>query len=133
MRKDVRRGYLTITGLFVVLSLLVTVAKDFLKEHGFNTTVLYVANLILFLITIAGFLLQQFALRSANPQVFIRSVYGTMMLKLFICMIAVFGYAFVLKEHLNKPALFTAMGFYVLYTVIEVSAMMKALRKNKNA
>jgi hypothetical protein len=37
------------------------------------------------------------------------------------------------KENINKPALFTSMGIYVLYTIIEVSGLMKAARKNTNA
>lgn len=127
------KGYLPIVILFVVISLTIFFLKDVLVKNGFDTIVLNIANLVLFFITFAGYLLQQNALRSSNPQAFIRSVYGAMMLKLFICMIAVFSYAFIFKDHLNKPALFTGMGFYVLYTVIEVSALMKALRKNKNA
>lgn len=133
MTRAERKGYLTITGLFIFLSLLIFFAKDILNEHGFDTAVLYVANLVLFLITIAGFWLQQRASGSSNPNAFVRSVTGAMMLKLFVGMLAVFAYAFVLKEHLNKPSLFASMGMYILYTVIEVSALTKALRKNKNA
>ncbi len=133
MNKSTGKGYLLIIGLFIFLSSLISLAKEILDNHGFNRNVLQIANLILFAITFIGFLLQQLSLKSSNPQAFIRSVYGAMMLKLFICMIAVFAYAFVLKNNLNKPSLFTSMGMYILYSIVEVSVLMKSLRKNKNA
>lgn len=133
MKKSTGKGYLLIIGLFIFLSLLISLAKEILNKNGFDRNVLQIANLILFAITFIGFLLQQLSLRSSNPQAFIRSVYGAIMLKIFICMIAVFSYAFVLKNNLNKPSLFTSMGMYILYSIVEVSVLMKALRKNKNA
>lgn len=133
MNKTAEKGYITIIGLFTVLCLLIFLVKDFLIDHGFDRNVLNIANVVLFLITITGFWLQQRALKSANPNVFVRSVYASMIIKLFVCMIVVFAYAFMFKDHLNKPSLFAGMAMYILYTIIEVSALTKALRKNKNA
>lgn len=78
-------------------------------------------------------MVQSKGIRSPDPQKFVRGVYASMMIKMFICMIAILIYIVLNKKNINKPALFTSMGIYIFYTVIEVSGLMKAARKNTNA
>jgi hypothetical protein len=59
-------------------------------------------------------------------------MYASMMVKLFVTMAAVLIYFFMVRSNLNKPGLFTAMGLYIIYTVVEVRSLMKVAR-NKNA
>jgi hypothetical protein len=42
-------------------------------------------------------------------------------------------YIFACRKNLNKPSLFTCMGLYLLYTLMEVSTLTKRLREKKNA
>jgi len=60
-------------------------------------------------------------------------VYSSILLKLFICLIAAFVYISIYKKDLNKPAFFTLMGLYLLYTFLEVSVLLKALKQQNNA
>jgi hypothetical protein len=60
-------------------------------------------------------------------------MYASMMFKMFICIIVVLIYVFLFRSKINKPGLFTAMGMYVVYTVVEVSALMKVARTKTNA
>ncbi|HYK54931.1 MAG TPA: hypothetical protein VEV15_00505, partial [Flavisolibacter sp.] len=98
---------------------------------GVNQDVVIMGNLLLFLITLISFVLGLKGLNNPNPHAFVRSVYTSMMLKLFLCIIAAFIYIAMYRDNLNKPALFTCMGLYLAYTFMEVSVLMKLL-KEKN-
>jgi hypothetical protein len=55
-----------------------------------------------------------------------------MMVKLFACIIAAFIYIATAKDGVNKAALFTLMGLYLVYTFIEVGILTKLLRQKSN-
>jgi cation transporter-like permease len=130
--KGQNKAYLPIVLLFIIFNGLILTAKNFLERNGIDREFLIWANLFLFLISIAGFLLQRKGLRSPNPQAFVRAMYASLMVKLFVTMAAVLIYFFMVRSNFNKPGLFTAMGLYVVYTVVEVRSLMK-VAKNKNA
>ncbi|MBD0293586.1 MAG: hypothetical protein ICV84_00060, partial [Flavisolibacter sp.] len=46
---------------------------------------------------------------------------------------AAFIYIATFRKDLNKPALCTLMGLYLVYTFIEVSLLTKTLKQNTNA
>jgi len=133
MNKENRKAFFPIVLLFIILNGLILTFKTFLESHGFDREFLLWANLFLFFISIGGFLLQRKGLQSPNPQAFVRGMYASMMFKMFICMIVVLIYVFLFRSKINKPGLFTAMGLYIVYTVVEVTALMKVARKKKNA
>jgi len=133
MKRFFQNKYSAVIILFVCISAVILILKSFLQLHGFDTRFLLVANLLLFLITIFGFLIQMRGLKSANTNVFIRGVYSSFLLKLFVIMIAVVIYLFIMKSRLNKPSLFTSMGIYILYAVVEVFQLMKIARGKINA
>jgi len=133
MNKENRKAFFPIVLLFIILNGLILTFKTFLENYGFDREFLIWANLFLFFISIGGFLLQGKGLQSPNPQAFVRGMYASMMFKMFICMIVVLIYVFLFRSKINKPGLFTAMGLYIVYTVVEVTALMKVARKKKNA
>ena len=103
-----------------------------LDRWGADQDVLIIGNALLFLVTIVSFVLAQRGLKSTNPHAFVRSVYGSIMIKLFVCLIAAFIYIFLFRKDLNKPAFFTLMGLYLVYTFIEVSTLTKMLKQRAN-
>lgn len=127
------KGLLPVLVLFVVLNAIFIAGKNMLQRWGVDQEVLIAGNAVLFLITLMSFSLAQRGLNNPNPHAFVRSVYGSVMIKLFLCLIAAFIYISTNKANLNKPALFTCMGLYLVYTFMEVSALMKLLRGKKNA
>ena len=131
--KTTLRGLRPVIILFVVLNGFFIAGKNLLQGWGVDHNVLIIGNAILFLITLMSFSLAQRGLNSPNSHAFVRSVYGSVMIKLFLCLIAAFIYISTNKSNLNKPALFTCMGLYLVYTFMEVSALMKLLRGKKNA
>lgn len=127
-----RKPHFPIAVLFILINALILAGKKYLVKWGIDPGFLIWANLFLLVISLAGFLLQKKGLRSANPNAFVRSVYASMMVKLFITMVVVLVYFFIARSKINKPGLFTAMGLYLVYTVVEVRSLMKVAR-DKNA
>ncbi len=133
MNKENKKPFVSVALVFIILNGVIMFAKRFLESHGFDLDFLVSANLFLFLISIGAIFIQLKSLRSPNPQAFVRGMYASMMFKMFIVMIVVLIYVFLVRSRINKPGLFTAMGLYIVYTVVEVTALMKVARKKKNA
>lgn len=130
--KSRKKLYLPIVAIFVILNAMFIVFRKTLETKGFDTDVLIVSNLLLFILCIAGIYLQQKGLSSSGTPAFLRSVYSAMMLKMFACIIAFFIYAYFAGD-INKPGLFASMGLYVIYTAFEVGTLMSTVRKKKHA
>jgi hypothetical protein len=133
MGKNKLKGFLPVIIFFIALNGFFISGKNMLNRWGVDQEVVIYGNLLLFLITLFSWLLAQSGLKNPNPHAFIRSVYMSVMLKLFVCMIAAFVYIAINKSGLNKPGLFTCMGLYLVYTFLEVSLLMKVLKQKKNA
>ena len=103
-----------------------------MKRWNMDQDVLIAGNLLLFAITFFSFLLAERGLQQKNPHAFVRAIYSSIMIKLFICIIAAFVYISINKANLNKPVLFACMGLYLVYTFLEVYILMKLLRQKKN-
>jgi hypothetical protein len=132
MRRN-RNPLLPVIIFFVLLNALFLTGKNFLERSGFDQSVLIIGNLVLFAATLVSFVFSKQGLRSENPQAFVRSVYMSIMIKLFICVIGALIYIFLFRKNLNKPALFACMGLYLVYAFIEVSVLTKMLKQKKNA
>lgn len=127
-----RKSFLPIVLLFIVLNAFFLAGKGMLERWGADQGTLIYGNLLLFVITIVSFLMAQRGLKNTNPHAFVRSVYGSIMLKLFVCLIAAVIYIATFRAALNKPAFFTLMGLYLVYTFIEVSTLTKLLKGRAN-
>lgn len=133
MNTENKKAFLPIVFVFIILNGIIILTKNFLQDQQFDIDFLIYANAFLLILSIGGFLLQRKGLQSTNPQAFVRGVYSSMIFKMFACMIAVLIYVFLLRTKINKPGLFTAMGMYIVYTVVEVTTLTKLARNKKNA
>lgn len=115
--------------LFIILNVFVIVFRRSLTSEGFSVDMLILGNIILFGITMLSFILHSRGMKATSTPAFLRSVYGSFMIKFFIVAAAVFGYAFYDKANLNKPGLFTLMFLYLVYTFLEIKTLMKLSRK----
>lgn len=118
--------------LFVVLNALFIALKARWIAWGVDQQVLLVGNVFLFLITLVSYAISIKGLQNKNPHVFTRSVMGSIMVKMFLAIIAAFIYISIYKKNLNKPALFICMGLYLVYTFLEVSSLTRILRRQPN-
>jgi magnesium-transporting ATPase (P-type) len=124
-----RQLLLTVIVVFIVTSALTLIFKSTLVQQGFSFPLLFYGNLLLFLMALATASVQLKGVTSSSNQVFFRSVYLSMMAKMFICAIAVIIYASAVDGPVNKRSLLSCMALYIVYTAIEVRTLTKALRR----
>ena len=133
MNQNLLKKFTPVIVLFVLINLLVFVSRNFLTTYGFDISFLLVANVILFLLSLFGFFIQTRGTQSPNIHAFIRGLYLSLLLKMFVIIGAIFIYIFVFGKVVNEPSLFTAMAIYLIYTSIEVTQLMKIARKKPDA
>ena len=115
--------------IFIFINAFFLLEKALLARHGFDEVLLVGGNVFLFILTMIALGIQLKGLNSTNPNVFVRSVYTVMIVKLFIVAATGLVYIYWNRQHLNKRGLFAIMGLYVVYTAFEVGGLMKILRK----
>ena len=77
---------------------------------------LIIGNLLLFIVTLITFLLTYRSLKSTNPNVFVRAMYGGFIIKFFVVAIAAFIYIMVSKNECKQTCSFFLPGtLYRLY------------------
>ena len=118
--------------LFIFLNAFFLTGHNFLAKHGIDSDVLIVANSLIFLTNFIAFLLQRKALQNTNPNVFVRSMMGAMMIKMFVVLGAFIAYVLIMGKAINKPAIYISVFLYFVYMAVEVAIIMK-LNKQKNA
>ncbi len=132
MQTNKRKAFIPILLFFILLNAFFISGKNILARWGADQEVLIFGNLVLFVITMLSFWMGLRGLKNANSHAFVRSIYSGMMIKMFICIIAAFIYIATYKKELNKPAFFSLMGLYLVYTFIEVSGLTKMLKQKAN-
>ena len=126
------KGFIPVIVLFVILNAIFIAGRDVLDRWGADQQTLIIGNGLLFIITLISYLIAQRGLHNPNPNVFMRTVMGSIMIKMFLIVIAAFVYISMFQKNINKPALFTCMGLYLVYTFLEVSGLMKLLKQKAN-
>ena len=133
MNNQAFKNFLPAIILFIVLnSGFLTMMKK-LESWGFDYSVLMFGNIIVFGISFLSYWMAMKGLTTKNNHAFFRWVYGSVMLKLFLLAGVAFVYIMMSKKEVNKPGLFFCMGLYIVYTFIEVSALMKVNKQKTNA
>jgi len=133
MKSLLLKNFSPVKLLFILINILVFIFKNSLVASGFNIGFLLTSNVILFLLSFFGFFIQKKGVSSTNINAFIRGVYSSTLLKLFVIVIAIVIYILVMHGEVNKPSLFTAMAIYIVYTSVEVIQLMKLVRKKPDA
>ena len=119
--------------IFILLNAFFLTGRVWLAKKGIDQEVLIIGNMLLFLVSLVTFLITHRSLQSINPNAFVRAMYGGFIIKFFVVAIAAFVYIMATKKDVNKPALFTCMGLYIVYTFFEVSSLLRILKQKKNA
>ena len=117
--------------IFLLTALLIS-GRNWLAEKGVDQDVLIIGNIVLFLVSLISFLITFRSLGSQNPHAFVRAIYSGFIAKFFLVAIAAFIYIMIAKT-VNKPAIFSCMGLYIVYAALEVSALLRILKQKKNA
>jgi hypothetical protein len=126
------RDFVPVVLLFVIVNSLAVGLRFKWDAWNVSQDLLIYGNLFLFAVTFFSFLIAKRGLQNNNPHAFVRSIYGSIMFKLFLCLIAAVIYIAIYKKDLNKPAFFALMGLYLVYTFLEVSILTRLLRHRPN-
>jgi hypothetical protein len=127
------RNSIPVLTVFITVNVLAMVLGSWLYKEGFSLSFLLITNLILFLLGLAGFFIQLKALRSDNFNAFLRGIYSSLILKIFVVIISLAIYLVITHGKVNKPSLFTSLGLYIVYTLLEVRQLLKTARTKNNA
>lgn len=108
--------------------ILIMIFKKKLLHYGFDTGFLAIANVVLYLLSYSSFYIQLKGVGSKSAHAFVRGLYASLMLKMFVIIGALFIYIYAFGGTVNIPGLFVAMALYLVYTSIEVKQLMKIAR-----
>jgi hypothetical protein len=116
--------------VFTLLSILISLLKNIgLNRFNFDTSLLRTANLFFFWLSLITLALQIKSMKNKNPNVFIRSVMGGILIKMFGSLIAVFVYVIYNDYKFDKGSMFLGLCFYLFYLMAEVTTLMKLNKK----
>ncbi len=124
------RAVVPVLVLFVLSSVFVGIGRSLLAGWGVDYRVLLVGGGLLFLVTLVSFSLYSKALRNANVQVFLRMMYSSVLVKMFVCLLAVFIYAMIAQRAVNRNGILGCFILYIVYTVLEVRVLMQLSKKS---
>ena len=131
INKLVSRQLFSIFFAFAFILIVILDRTKVFDKNGIDGIVILDGNIILFIATALSFWVSQRSFHSTNPSASVRGMYGSFMIKFFVCLIAAFIYIMVAKKNVNKPALIICMGLYIVYTVLEVYSLQKLLKQKK--
>lgn len=131
MRKLSATGVLV--SFFFGLNALIFLLFSSLERWGFDVRMLLIGHVIVFLMTLVSSLLLSGSLKAATTAAFLRGVYGSFLLKFFLVAITTLAYAFVKRQEVNKPGLFTLMALYLVYTFLEIRGLLIQQKKKEHA
>src|SRR4051812_38358777 len=100
--------------IFILVTVIVLGSESLLKKYDIDGNVLLGANALFLLMNVFVLLMQHKAVSDPNPNVFIRSVIGGMMIKMFGVIIAVLIYVSSVQNY-NKKAVFISLVLYLFY------------------
>ena len=126
------RPLLPLVILFFFINIVLALLKIFIVRD-IQYPVLWVGNAILFLASLLSFYLYRRALLDNNAHVFLRLVYGGMILKMGICLAAALVYILMTHGGVSKTAVLECFGLYFLYTFVEMKKLMQLSKQQKNA
>jgi hypothetical protein len=115
--------------VFLPITLLLVVFFNKIITFHLDPVVLIAGNAILYLITVVALYFHQKGFADKNPNVFFRAVYASMLLRMFVCIVAVVIYALLSGSAINKYSLLLCFVFYFLYAFIEVRQIFSLLKK----
>lgn len=126
------KRFIPLLGLCILVTSCANIFRSFLEENGIDIDVLVIGNMILFVVSLLSLYFHIKGFLHKNVQVFLRSAYGSLMIKMFGLAAVAAVYILLMKKEVNKPALFICMGLYILYTALELKQVFVLLKEKKN-
>ena len=128
--QSVGRSLWPIITIFIVVTFFLELGSGLVADWGVDYRVPLVGNAVLFFATIASFALYINGLRATNPHAIVRTMYSSVMVKLFACLIAALVYVLIARRATNRNGVIGCFALYVVYTVLEVRVLLQLSKKD---
>lgn len=115
--------------LFLLLTLILWIARPQLQAAGLHPDVLLGANGLLFVLGLITGWMHVGALNHPDGKVFVRSVMTGMMIKMFSVATAVLVYVSLAGSLYHKGDVFLTLLFYIFYLAAEVTLLTRLNRR----
>jgi hypothetical protein len=125
------RAFLPILIVFLFTSLFILIGSPVLRDWNTDSRALLCGDELFFILTTVSYFLHIKSLKNPNPHVFVRMIYGSLIIKMVVCLAAAVVYGLVARP-VNKNAIFGCFILYVLYTFMEVRVLTKLLKRSPN-
>lgn len=123
------KSFLPILFVFLLSGLSIWLARALLAGWNTDYRVLLVGNGILLLVTAISFWLYIKALHNSNAHAFLRVMYGSLLIKMLVCLLATFFYAIIAGRGVNRNGVIGCFMLYIVYTFLEVKSLMNMTTK----
>lgn len=99
------------------------------QPGSYDLNALLIGNGILAILSAVTYFMVTGALKSDNPNAFIRAKMGSTMLRFFLCVVIFIGYAYAHGKAGIKPTVFMFLGMYVIYSILESAVLSRTGKK----
>lgn len=131
--KAISRLFWPILLVFIILTVVFAVASSALASWQIDYRVLVAGNVLLFAVTAVSFFLYVKGLGNKNVHAFVRVMYGSLLVKLMVCLVAVLIYAAAARAAVNRNGIYGCFILYTLYTWLEVRILLRLMKRANNA
>lgn len=114
--------------IFVGLSMAFFGMRTYVPQYNF--TVLMTGNVVLALLSLFSYYTINKQIKK-KPDAFVRGVYASSFLKLFVCIISIVTYVIIQKPNVHKPTLYVLFGVYAVYSVAETMLLSRLAKEVK--
>ncbi len=127
-KKSWIKSFYPIIWIFIAVTAVIVSVHFTIEDVLKHTLVIFIANILLFLITLFSFKIYFQGVYDKNHSAFFRSFYLGMMLKMFSTIFITLFYVAIFRKGISKPGIFGAMFLYLIYTFVEVGILSKLQR-----
>lgn len=115
----------------LLVAIFLALAIYFIHEKFplFDAKALWIGNIILLGLSLLSLKMIKTS-EGKSAQGFVNGVYASSLLKIVICSISILLYVLLNKQGLHKPTVFTLLGMYFFYTMLDGS-MLSNMNKRK--
>lgn len=126
------RFYIILIAIFCGVNGLGIAYSHLLEAWGVENVAGMTGNIILAAITAVSYSFAMKGIKTSNHHAFVRHIYLSIFVKLFICAIGIVIYAFLCRDSLSIGTLILFFLLYIIYTIVETWSLMKAAKSPSN-
>lgn len=122
------RFYIILIVIFCGINGLGIAYSHLLEVWGIDNIAGMVGNILLAVVTALTYEFGLKGIKDNNQHAFVRRVYLSTFIKLFVCAIGILVYAYLYRDALSTGTLILFFLLYIIYTVLETLSLMKVAK-----